>query len=243
MHLLRRLVTRHDLVLVETIDEEVSRPDQAKKINDILEIFVRVNSGGTRLSRSDLMFSLIRTRWLGAREAFDQLTEQVDPGGLLGIDKDFLLRGLLVVSDAPVTFDVDTIGRYWGTMHQRFDNFASSLKSAIDFCREPEVGILSSSLLQPIATLYPIVYYLSRQKKGSVPDQERRALRSVLYFLLFNQFIRGQSPQARIRWLREVLAKSEGGPVPVDDLLAVIRDRQGGPSQVWGSGGDRHWRA
>ncbi len=227
MRLLRRLVTRHDLVLVETIDDEVSQPDQAKKINDIVEIFVRVNSGGTRLSRSDLMFSLIRTRWKGAREAFDQLAEQVDPGHLLGIDKDFLLRGLLVISDAPVTFDVDTIERHWDVMRQRFDDFAASLKCAIDFCREPEVGVISSSLLQPVATLYPIVYYLSRQKGGSVPDQDRKSLRSLLYFLLFNQFIRGQSPQARIRWLREVLAQSAGKTVPLDDLLAVIRDRQG----------------
>jgi len=149
---------------------------------------------------------------------------------LLGIDKDFLLRGLLVVSDAPVAFDVDTIERYWDTMHRRFDDFAISLKSAIDFCREPDVGILSSSLLQPVATLYPIVYYLSQQKGGSVPRQERQALKSLLYFLLFNQFIRGQSPQARIRWLREVLAKAEGKTVPLDDLLAVIRDRQGSHS-------------
>ena len=107
MRVLRRVVTRADLVPVETIDEEVIRPKQAKKINEILEIFVRVNSGGTKLTRSDLMFSLIKTRWPGAREAFDELVEQVDPGHVLGIDKDFLLRGLLVISDAPVAFDVD----------------------------------------------------------------------------------------------------------------------------------------
>jgi hypothetical protein len=230
MRLIRQVMTHPSLVLVETIDEEVSKPEQAKKINEILEIFVRVNSGGTRLSRSDLMFSLIKTRWLGAREAFDELAGQVDPGGILGIDKDFIIRGLLVISDAPVAFDVDTIERHWEVMRLKFDEFAASLKSAIDFCREPSVGILSASLLQPVATLYPLVYYLSRQRRGSVPDRERRSLRAVLYFLLFNQFIRGQSPQARIRWLRDVLAKSEAEQVPVDDLLAVIKSRQGSSS-------------
>jgi hypothetical protein len=230
MRLLRQVMTHPSLVSVETIDEEVSKPEQAKKVNEILEIFVRVNSGGTRLSRSDLMFSLIKTRWLGAREAFDELAGQVDPGGILGIDKDFIIRGLLVISGAPVAFDVDTIERHWEVMRSKFDEFAASLRSAIDFCREPSVGILSASLLQPVATLYPIVYYLSRQRRGSVPDRERRPLRAVLYFLLFNQFIRGQSPQARIRSLREVLAKSEVEQVPVDDLLAVIKSRQGSSS-------------
>ncbi len=226
MRLLRQVVNRSDLVPVETIDEEVSRQDQARKINEILEIFVRVNSGGTRLTRSDLMFSLIKTRWKGAREAFDELAEQVDPDHALGIDKDFLIRGLLVVSDAPVAFDVDTIERHWGAMQVKFDEFAAALKSAIDFCREPSVGILSASLLQPVGTLYPLVYYLSRQKNGSVPDHERQPLRTILYFLLFNGFVRGQSPQARVRWLREVLTKSGSGPVPVQGILAVIRDRQ-----------------
>jgi len=226
MRLLRRVINRSDLVPVETIDEEVSREDQARKINEILEIFVRVNSGGTRLTRSDLMFSLIKTRWRGAREAFDELAEQVDPGHVLGIDKDFLIRGLLVVSDAPVAFDVDTIERHWDAMRTKFDDFATALKSTIDFCREPSVGILSASLLQPAATLYPFIYYLSRQKSGSVPDRERRPLRTLLYFLLFNGFVRGQSPQARVRWLREVLTKSGSGPVPVEDVLAVIKNRQ-----------------
>ncbi len=204
MRLLWQVVNWSDLVPVETIDEEASRQDHARKINEILEIFVRVNSGGTRLTRSDLMFSLIKTKWKGAREAFDELTEQVDPGRLLGIDKDFLIRGLLVVSDAPVAFDVDTIERHWDGMRTKFVEFAAALKSAIDFCREPFVGILSASLLQPVATLYPLIYYLSRQRGGSVPDEERRPLRTVLYFLLFNGFVRGQSPQARVRWLREV---------------------------------------
>lgn len=226
MSLLRRVVNRGGLVPVETIDDEVAREDQARKINEVLEIFVRVNTGGTKLTRSDLMFSLIRTRWRGAREAFDELAEQVDPGRWLGIDKDFLVRGLLVISDIPVAFDVATIERHWDKMHLKFDEFSAALKSAIDFCREPYVGILSASLLQPVATLYPLIYYLSRQRNASVPDQDRYSLRSVLYFLLFNGFVRGQSPQARIRWLREAIAKSGSGLTLVDDVLKVIRDRQ-----------------
>jgi Protein of unknown function DUF262 len=63
---MRRVITDATLVAVETIDDEVLSADQARSIQEILEIFVRVNSGGTRLSRSDLMFSLIKTRQMGA---------------------------------------------------------------------------------------------------------------------------------------------------------------------------------
>jgi hypothetical protein len=226
MRHLRRVLTQSDLVPVETIDEEVSRAEQARNLNEILDIFVRVNSGGTRLTRSDLTFSLIKTKWTGARQAFDNLLQVVDPTHMLDLDKDFLIGGLLVVADAPLAFDVDTIERHWETMQCKFDVLAAALKSAIDFCQEPEVGILSASLLQPVATLYPLVYYLSHFKNASVPDEHRLPLRTLLYFLLFNAFLRGKSPQARVRWLREVLSMSDGGPVPVDKMLAIIREKQ-----------------
>ena len=107
---------------VETIDEEVSHAGQARTIGEILDIFVRVNQGGTRLTQSDLMFSLIKTKWVGARRAFDELVQQVDPTGVLEIDKDFLIRGLLVAADAPVAFDVATIERHWVAMEPRIRN-------------------------------------------------------------------------------------------------------------------------
>jgi hypothetical protein len=172
------------------------------------------------------MFSLIKTKWVGARRAFDELVHEVDPAGVIGIDKDFLIRGLLVIADVPVEFDVETIGRHWETMQPRFNNFASTLKSTIDFCQDPDVGFYSASLLQPMASLYPIIYYLGHHKNSSVPDDQRRPLRTVLYFLLFNRFLRGKSPQSRVRWLREKLTNVGAGPVPVDDLLSVIKNKQ-----------------
>jgi len=67
MRLLRRIVMQSDLVPVETIDESAPEAASARTIDEILEIFVRVNTGGTRLSRSDLMFSLLKSKWRGAR--------------------------------------------------------------------------------------------------------------------------------------------------------------------------------
>ena len=229
MRLLHAAITRTDLVPIETIDEEVRSAGQARTISEILDIFVRVNSGGTRLTRSDLMLGLISTRWSGARQAFDELVGQVDPDGSLGIDKDLVIRGLLLVSDATVAFDVQTVERHWDSMASKFDCFAAALRAAIDFCREPEVGILSASLLSPIVTLLPLVYYLSLQRGGSVPDGQRHAMRMVLYFLLFNGFLRGNNPQARLRWIREVLARNNiNSALPVDEILAIIKSRQRG---------------
>jgi hypothetical protein len=225
LRLLRRVFTR-DLVPITVIDEDVIKADQAKTINEILDIFDRVNSGGTRLSRSELMFSLIKTKWVHAREHFDKLQSATDKLGLGEIDKDFVIRGLLTVSDVPTAFDVAVIEKHWQVIEPNFPAFSVALRTAIDFCRSPDVRILSSSLLHPIGTLFPIIYFLSRQKNGSVPDSERLKLRTLIYFLLINGFLGGRSPEARIRYLREVLQANPGSTLPLDQLLNEVARRQ-----------------
>jgi hypothetical protein len=222
VRLLRAVVNQGDLVPVETIDENAPDKDSARTINEILDIFVRVNTGGTKLSRSDLMFSLLKTKWSGARMAFDGLVKSIEHRGPAGIDKDFIIRGLLAASDAPISDDVKTVERHWGSMEESFERFSQALRNAIDFIRSPDVGLLSSALF-PSMTLHPVVYYLCSFANGSVPDAERRRLRAGLYFLLFNNFVKSE---ARIRYLRDELKKHKGAAFPLDGVLKVIAARQ-----------------
>ena len=39
----------------------------------VLDVFVRVNSGGTVLSKSDMLFSTVVSKWTAARNEFDDL--------------------------------------------------------------------------------------------------------------------------------------------------------------------------
>lgn len=223
---LLRAVMREEIIPVEVIDENVYEADQATSIEQILEIFVRVNSGGTKLTRSDLMFSLIKTKWVAARSKFDALLSDVTKSGVLSIDKDFLILALLTISDVPIDLDVSVIQGHWDAMEPKFPVLEAALKSAIDFCRDTDGGRILAVKLLRTNVLLPLTYYLSKQAKGSVPDKQRKPLRSLLYFLLFNEFLGGKSPNARVRYLREVFQKNPGVAVPLDALLAEMAKRQ-----------------
>jgi hypothetical protein len=223
---LRRVFTQSDIVPLETIDEEIINARQARTTDEILEIFVRVNSGGTRLSRSDLMFSLIKSKWTKARVNFDEVIKLVDPDNVVGVDKDFLIRGLLVNSDVSVAFEINAISRQWDKLELQFDGFAPALKSVLDFCRDPDVRVATASLIQPAAALYPLIYFVAKQKNCSVPDESRQSLKTLLYMILFNRFLRGKSPEARIRWLREALQNLRDNRFPLRKFLEVIEKRQ-----------------
>ena len=210
----------------ETVDEHIVNEKQARTIDEILDIFVRVNSGGTRLSRSDLMFSLIKSKWANARVSFDKVIDEIDPDGVLGIDKDFIIRGLLVNADAPVAYEVDAISRHWDRMEPKFNGFADVLKSVLDFCRDQDVRLSTARLLEPLASLYPLIYWVAKQGNGSIPDRDRQGLKTTLYMLLFNRFLRSKSPEARIRWLREAVQNARNDRFPAQGCLDVIVKRQ-----------------
>ena len=61
----------------------------------ILDIFVRVNSGGTKLDASDLMFAVMKEGWSDVEENIENMTELLN-GTSLQFDKTFPLKCLLV---------------------------------------------------------------------------------------------------------------------------------------------------
>ena len=46
--------------------------------NDALEIFIRLNSGGTKLTKTDLIFSKIEASWLEPREKIDRQIDKMN---------------------------------------------------------------------------------------------------------------------------------------------------------------------
>ncbi len=61
----------------------------------VLDIFVRVNSGGTKLDASDLMFAAMKEGWSEIEEVIEETTELLN-GTNLKFDKTFPLKCLLV---------------------------------------------------------------------------------------------------------------------------------------------------
>ncbi|MBC8262506.1 MAG: DUF262 domain-containing protein, partial [Anaerolineales bacterium] len=79
-----------------TIDPNYGEDLSPTPINEILEIFVRINSGGQVLSKSDLMFSLLQLGWEDAADSIDDLLDELNDIGSFDFDKDFVLRCALV---------------------------------------------------------------------------------------------------------------------------------------------------
>lgn len=88
MLLFQRLV-RDDLINYFEINHSDS-------IDDVLDIFIRVNSGGTTLSKTDLLYSTIVCHWDGARDEVDSLLSTINRiGEGFSFTNDFIMRTCL----------------------------------------------------------------------------------------------------------------------------------------------------
>src|SRR5690606_13303981 len=79
--------------------------------DEVLEIFIRVNQGGEKLTNSDLLLSMATNQWStepGAREEVRNLTAELNTRGF-NFDKDFVLKTALTLVGADVRFKVETI--------------------------------------------------------------------------------------------------------------------------------------
>ncbi len=73
--------------------------------DDVLEIFIRANSGGTTLAKSDLLFSLLTSKWDEAEILIDELLDSVN-AGTYNFSRDFVLKLALVLLGEKAAYKV-----------------------------------------------------------------------------------------------------------------------------------------
>jgi len=177
-----------------------------KDLDDILDIFVRVNSGGTILSKSDLLFSTLVAHWENGREEIEKLISDMNgEDGLFNFNTDFLMRTCLFLVDAPMNFKVQTFNST--NINKIKDNWDQIRKALVDASAMlREFGFNKTRLSSNYAAT-PLAYYL--YKGGKVDHTTKQELRKLIVNSLLKQVYSGQADTA-LSGLRDGLrTKSE----------------------------------
>lgn len=217
-----------------TIDPNYGEDRTATPIDEILEIFVRINSGGQVLSKSDLMFSLMQLHWEGAADNIDDLLEELNgnTAGHFDFDKDFVLRCALVCCGKGARYDVDKL-RDDTTIDQieaEFPRISRALVSCRDFLVS-DAKLLDERILGSYNSLIPFVYFLYHQDRQEPRSETmRQSMKHALYLSLMTRvFIR--YADSRIDGvIREVLdpeRRLSPGVFPLDEFRAFVKRREG----------------
>ena len=205
----------------------------------MLEIFVRANSGGEPLSKSDLLLSNLTVHWKGlnAREEIkkyvDELNEKLNRGltraqWKASLSQDFVLKACLVLLDLPVAYRISSFNK---ATCDRISDYWAEIKVAITRTVEAAswFGITGPTLTSANA-LIPIAYYLYRNPEISLISEERedasraQVIRRWLIMALLNGIFGGSADSMLSKFREAIKRHGENGRMfPVEQLDAATR--------------------
>lgn len=191
---------------------------------EVAEIFARVNQGGRRLSKGDLVFSAIAARWPEGLDTIDQFYDELDVQNF-ALDREAILRltGLLAGVGAHAIKLIgprvsgDDLKRAWSETER-------ALRFAVDFLKG-ECGIpRSAALTSPNVVTVPAL--LLHRRNGSLSSEEAAGLRRWVYTAMaFSHY----SSQVETKLDAEArVVQSERGQRLIDELVR----RASGPRSV-----------
>jgi hypothetical protein len=190
--------------------------ERDESLDKVLNIFIRVNSGGTQLSYSDLLLSIATAQW-EEKDAREEITSFVDEINALGdgfnSNKDFVLKNCLVLGEFnDIAFKVDNFNREnMLSIEQKWDEISKAIKSS--FILLSSLGyhrdtLTSNNALIPIATYLYKIGSPDNFAESSKYREERKKIFKWLVMVLLKRTFSGQ-PDNVLRPIRDVINNSD----------------------------------
>ncbi|GAA8357196.1 DUF262 domain-containing protein [Helicobacter pylori] len=150
--------------------------EKEKNLNKVLNIFIRVNSGGVKLSYSDLLMSILTASFSSdIREKMNELVDALKLKGFPNVEQDQVLKTCLLLIGKDTTFELKNFNK--NNVKEIEENWEKITESIYDAAKLLEtfgyVKYLGSAYI--LSTL--AYFYFLRQKMDK--NDEEQALKFV----------------------------------------------------------------
>lgn len=200
--------------------------EKATELDKVLNIFIRVNSGGTVLTYSDLLLSIASAQWenYDAREEITEFVDDVNSiGGGFRINKDFVLKTALVLTDFPnIAFKVDNFNKpNMMKIEANWENIKRAIKQSVHLVSS--FGYTGKTLSSNNA-LIPIAYYLltigmpDNFVESGATKKNRAKIKKWLIMALLKKVFSGQ-PDNVIRPIRDIIRENGNNEFPIAQII------------------------
>lgn len=194
--------------------------------DEVTDIFVRINSGGTKLSTADLALAQLSSRWRGVTDVLSYYREKyLEPHGLdAGNDNGLLLRCLSMILSGQTRLaqffrgsrqqiTVAELEAAWKRVEQGLNQ---ALQFLITNCKINRFDLLTSKNV-----LIPLVAFFDKFGTSASPEQIRDLQRWVYLALIWSRY--GGASETRVD--QDVAALNT--PAGVKQMIQNIEDQVG----------------
>jgi len=197
-------------------------PEVEKDYDKVLDIFVRTNAGGTKLSYSDLLFSTIKSKWHEARNRFDSLLTKINDNDRYAFSNDFVLKALLVlyaennegIRYKAKNFRPALIGR----IQSDWEKIDQAISLSVDLIKD-KLFLASDKTIASYNSIIPIIYFIFKNdlkgfgaEKNCLNDDEISKMRVWLIKALFSGIFGGQSDTILYKCKEAIDSNSQSFP-------------------------------
>ncbi len=222
---LRRCICDYGLISYYLVKEQ--------KADNVLDIFVRANSGGTPLAKSDLLMAMVTHLWkIDIREEMTDLIDDVSEYGVeekFSIDRDFVLKTCLVLHSDDVksvleNFTSTNIAKF----EDNWERTKQSIKAAFQYLHSLGFG---NKTIQAKGAVISLIYYIYQNNleneinKGTFDNKgdNRRNITTWLVRVFING-IYGGSPDTTHAKMRKVIRDNPGKMFPYQAMIDAYKE-------------------
>ena len=207
--------------------------ETGQELDKALQIFIRMNDGGTPLSHSDLLLSVAVAQWThyDARQEIHRLVDDLNQiGTRFSFSKDLVLKAGLMLSDiGSVGFKVDNFNRENMSKYEsNWDEVKRALTLTVQLI--DSFGFSAHSLTAHNAIL-PIAYYLHKKNPGDVFlssrrfSRDRAVIREWLVRSLLKSGVWGSGLDTLLTEIRRAISESDKQEYPVGRIREAMARR------------------
>ena len=201
--------------------------EKENNLDKVLNIFIRMNSMGTKLNNSDLLLSIATDQWKNkdAREEINKLVDELNKEGF-AIDKDFILKAALYLTKEikNIRFKVDNFKKEnMDLIEENWDNISDSLKLSLNLLKSFGYNKDNLSANTPIL---PISLYILEKNidykivNHSSFSEDRKLIKEWIIKSTLKGIFSGRDISANIR---EVVLKNESNNFPLDKIKEELK--------------------
>jgi uncharacterized protein with ParB-like and HNH nuclease domain len=208
--------------------------EEGEDLDKVLQIFIRINSGGTQLSYSDLLLSIATAEWKEkyAREVIHDFVDDINKiGDGFSFNKDIVLKSCLVLADLDVKFKVvNFTKKNMATIEKNWEKSSVAVQAAVELVAK--LGYNRNSLVAT-NTIIPIAYFIYKNDfetkilHSAQREDDRKSIKEWLARVLLKGIF-GGNPDSIYPKMRDLINRNQG-KFP---LKETISEYKGSPKSI-----------
>ena len=190
-------------------------------LNEILQIFVRINSGGTPLDYTDFLMSMIINQWGEGRENINDAIDSILKDHGFKIPKDIFLRACLFLTGASLNFKADNFkSDIIEKIESGFDDITTYLRCSCEIFKN--LGYSKDNLKSNLILL-PLALYLKEnklKKVSAVSDGQLKNIKKWIQLSILGRVF-GAQTTGYLTHLRKGVTWKNKDTFPLDEIIRV----------------------